>query len=83
MSLINRMLRDLSTRQPESGDVMKGIQIGGREPQAPRRLLPLLALVAGFSLAIWYFMPKAPRPVAAPPQIAAMPTVAPASSHAR
>lgn len=78
MSLINRMLRDLSTRQPESGNVMKGIQIGGYEPQSPRRLVPLLALVAGLGVAIWYFIPKAPPPAATPPQIAAIPAVAPA-----
>ena len=42
MSLINRMLRDLSSRQPGNGNVMSGIQVpqetsGGSSPLARRR----------------------------------------------
>ena len=74
MSLINRMLRDLSSRQPAAGNVMSGIQL----PTATRprggslgRLGLLLVLVAGFTAGLWWmFGPpsvQAPQPRSAPP----------------
>lgn len=68
MSLINRMLRDLSARQPASGNVMSGIQL----PSAPAkpgggalgRLGLLAVLVAVFTGGMWWMF--GPRPVAVP-----------------
>lgn len=62
MSLINRMLRDLSARERKSGDVLAGIPV----PQAPPerrgpnwgRLGLLLVLVAAFTAVIWLLLPK-------------------------
>jgi len=71
MSLINRMLRDLSSRQPGSGNVMSGIQV---PPDAPRassplaRLGMLVVLVVAFTGALYLMFgpplakPKAPTP---------------------
>lgn len=88
MSLINRMLRDLSSRQPESGDVMSGIQLPGAAP-VPRanplgKIGALLVLVAAFTAGVWFvFGPKPvkiPQPRQPPPDAAvvAEPPVAPA-----
>lgn len=65
MSLINRMLRDLSTRAPSGGDVTAGVRV--RTPRAPepaRRLGLLVVLVAGFSAALWLLV--VPKPGSAP-----------------
>jgi Tfp pilus assembly protein PilF len=62
MSLINRMLRDLSTRAPEGGDAMSGIQIRG--PERARKggaLLWIVILgVVAFTAVFWLTMPKKP-----------------------
>jgi MSHA biogenesis protein MshN len=79
VSLINRMLRDLSSRRPEAGNVMSGIQLPGAV--APRRsgtlgrLGLLLVLVAAFTAGLWWAF--GPRPVKAP-GVAATSTPAPA-----
>jgi len=75
LSLINRMLRDLSSRQPAAGNVMSGIQVQGAA--APARSNPLgkigalLALVVVFTTGLWFvFGPKSvkvPQPRQAPP----------------
>ncbi len=67
MSLINRMLRDLSSRQPVSGNVMSGIQLPGAAPP-PRggKVGALLVLVVVFTGGLWFmFGPrtyKVPQP---------------------
>jgi MSHA biogenesis protein MshN len=67
MSLINRMLRDLSSRQPGAGNVMTGIQLP--EESRPRggplqRLAMLAVLVVVFTAGLWFvFGPKAIKPV--------------------
>lgn len=74
MSLINRMLRDLSSRQPASGNVMSGIQLPGAAPPPRGGMLgkvgALLALVGVFTVGLWFvFGPKAykiPQPRQAP-----------------
>lgn len=69
MSLINRMLRDLSTRTPESADVMQGVQVRGPAPvkrSGGSRALLLIVLVAGFSATFWFFMPRGAKKPAAP-----------------
>lgn len=67
MSLINRMLRDLSARKP-SGDVMSGIQlpVAPARPRssAPGRLVLLAVLVVAFTAGLWWMF--APRPVPTP-----------------
>lgn len=73
MSLINRMLRDLSSRQPAAGDVMGGIELprerGGRGG-ALQRLGLLVVLVVVFTAGLWFvFGPKsieAPQPLGMP-----------------
>jgi tetratricopeptide (TPR) repeat protein len=67
MSLINRMLRDLSSRQPGTGNVMDGIQL----PQESRprasvlaRLGMLAVLVVGFTGLLWLVF--GPKPVKIP-----------------
>jgi len=74
MSLINRMLRDLSSRQPAPGDVMSGIQlptVSQRRGGALGRLGLLLVLVAAFTAGLWWmFGPRPagiPQPRSAPP----------------
>ena len=75
MSLINRMLRDLSSRQPPAGNVMSGIQLpGGAAPArggALGRIGALLVLVVVFTGGLWFvFGPKPvkiPQPRQAPP----------------
>ena len=68
MSLINRMLRDLSTRQPAAGKVMDGIQLPGAAP-APRggmlgKLAALAVLVVAFTAGLWFMF--GPKPVKIP-----------------
>ncbi len=60
MSLINRMLRDLSTRQPEAGDMMSGIQLRAPERRGNGRALVwiLLAGIAGFTAVFLLTQPK-------------------------
>ena len=92
MSLINRMLRDLSSRQPPSGNVMSGIQLP--QPEAPaagaplKKLGMLAVLVVAFTAGLWFmFGPKPvkiPQPRGLPPgmtaeQFAAAQTAAPAT----
>lgn len=75
MSLINRMLRDLSSRQPPAGNVMSGIQLPGAAAPARSNVLgklgALLVLVAVFTGGLWFaFGPKPvkiPQPRQAPP----------------
>jgi tetratricopeptide (TPR) repeat protein len=58
MSLINRMLRDLSSRQPGPGNVMDGIEVAQEAPARggiAGRLALLAVLVAGFT-ALLYLM---------------------------
>jgi MSHA biogenesis protein MshN len=75
LSLINRMLRDLSSRQPASGNVMSGIQLPGATPPPARggmlgKIGALLVLVVVFTVGLWFvFGPKtykAPQPRQAP-----------------
>ena len=68
MSLINRMLKDLSSRTPASGNVMTGIQI---QKPAPARRAPLwprvgalLGIVAVFTAGLWWVY--GPRSIPAP-----------------
>lgn len=68
MSLINRMLRDLSSRQPAAGDVMSGIQLPGAAAP-PRggalgRIAALLVLVVVFTGGLWFAF--GPKPVKIP-----------------
>lgn len=88
MSLINRMLRDLSSRQPAPGDVMTGIQLPN-EPRARggvvRRLALLVVLVVAFTAGLWFVF--GPKPVRMPqprgmPAGATTATVAPADAPA-
>ena len=82
MSLINRMLRDLSSRQPNAGNVMSGIHV---PPSATRprgsaagRLGLLVVLVAAFTVGLWWMF--GPKPIAAPaPRAADVAASAPAS----
>ncbi len=75
MSLINRMLRDLSSRQPAAGNVMSGIELPGATAPARSnvagKLGALLVLVVVFTVGLWFvFGPKAvkvPQPRQAPP----------------
>lgn len=68
MSLINRMLRDLSARQPAAGNVMSGIQLPSAPAQprggAPARLGMLAVLIAVFTGGLWWMF--GPRPIAIP-----------------
>jgi MSHA biogenesis protein MshN len=77
VSLINRMLRDLSSRQP-TPNVMGGIQISSTPPRrrGAARLVLFLVLIAGFTAALWALFGRRPGapPVAAVPPV---PTVAP------
>ena len=73
MSLINRMLRDLSSRQPAPGDVMTGIQLPneGRAGGSMAKRLGLLAvLIVVFTAGLWFvFGPKSikvPQPLGMP-----------------
>jgi MSHA biogenesis protein MshN len=97
MSLINRMLRDLSSRQPAPGDVMTGIQLpneGGGGGMA-KRLGLLVVLIVVFTTGLWFvFGPKsikAPQPLgmpggattaSAPAASAAAPAPAPSAAPA-
>jgi MSHA biogenesis protein MshN len=71
MSLINRMLRDLSERESAPPRVLSGVQVTGGKPagrRGGRRLVLLLVLVIAFTGAFWaLFMRKLPVPVAEPP----------------
>src|SRR5947207_2562744 len=72
MSLINRMLRDLSARESRSGEVLSGIEVPRASPGSgyggPRVLL-LLVLVAAFTAGFWLLLgrkhPPAPAPIVA------------------
>lgn len=67
MSLINRMLRDLSSRQPGPGNVMNGIQLpqeGARRGGLLGRLAMLAVLVAAFTGLLWLVF--GPKPVKIP-----------------
>lgn len=73
MSLINRMLRDLSSRERRAGDVLAGIQVprpGARRGFGRGRVLLLLVLVSAFTAVLWLLLPR-PAPRAPPPQVAA------------
>lgn len=82
MSLINRMLRDLSARQPASGNVMSGIQL----PSAPARtsssplvrLGMLAVLIAIFTGGMWWMFGPRPMSVPQPRGMTAEQGVAPA-----
>ncbi|MGH8482536.1 MAG: hypothetical protein ACRES8_08745, partial [Nevskiaceae bacterium] len=67
MSLINRMLRDLSSRQPGPGNVMNGIQLPA-EARARggmlARLGMLAVLVAAFTGLLWVVI--GPKPLKIP-----------------
>jgi MSHA biogenesis protein MshN len=80
MSLINRMLRDLSSRQPAPGDVMTGIQLPN-ERRARGGLLQRLALLAvlvvAFTAGLWFVF--GPKPVKIP-QPRGMPAGGPAAA---
>lgn len=63
MSLINRMLRELSGREPQSGNITRGIQL----PPSPRprggggrRAIVLLVLVVVFTAVFWMLFRAAP-----------------------
>ncbi len=79
MSLINRMLRDLSSRQPASGNVMGGIQLPQQDAPASggmlKRLGMLAVLVVAFTTVLWFiFGPKPakiPQPRGLPPGMSA------------
>lgn len=83
MSLINRMLRDLSARERRNGDVLSGITLPGAPP--PRRgpnwgrLGLLLGLVAFFTVAIWLLLPKPKAPAGGPAALTAGPPPADAA----
>jgi MSHA biogenesis protein MshN len=67
MSLINRMLRDLSSRQPAAGDVMTGIQLpseGRARGGVLQRLGLLVVLVVVFTAGLWFVF--GPKPIKAP-----------------
>jgi len=67
MSLINRMLRDLSSRQPAPGDVMTGIQLPDERRargSALQRLALLVVLVVVFTAGLWFVF--GPKPVRIP-----------------
>lgn len=67
MSLINRMLRDLSSRQPAPGDVMTGIQLpneGRGRGRVLQRLGLLAVLVVVFTAGLWFVF--GPKPIKAP-----------------
>ncbi len=68
MSLINRMLRDLSSRQPASGNVMGGIQLPGATPPPRGGMLgkigALLVLVVVFTAGLWFVF--GPKPIKVP-----------------
>lgn len=91
MSLINRMLRDLSSRQPGPGNVMNGIQLSQEtRPRASvlARLGMLAVLVVGFTGLLWLvFGPKPvkipqPRGLPAGATVAADPAAAPDTAAA-
>lgn len=82
MSLINRMLRDLSSRERRPGDVLSGIELprpgGARRGPRGGRLALLGVLIAFFSGVIWLLLPKPKAPV--PPEATAAAPAAPAAS---
>src|SRR5689334_12384431 len=75
------MLRDLSTRQPEAGNVMSGIHVPAATP--PRgsslgRFGLLAVLVAAFTAGLWWMF--GPKPIEVPkPRAATQAASAPAS----
>ena len=78
MSLINKMLRDLSGQERAAGNVMSGIQIpaASRRDAAARRLALLLVLVAGFSSVLWLALGRDMRPPAPAAAVAPSPVAA-------
>lgn len=83
MSLINRMLRDLSARERKAGDVLSGISVPGAPPPrrgaSPARLVLLLVLVAAFTGVIWLLLPQ---PAQKPGDVAPIGASAPAPGPA-
>lgn len=82
MSLINRMLRDLSSRQPAPGDVMTGIQLPNERRARGgvlQRLALLVVLVVAFTAGLWFVF--GPKPVRIP-QPRGMPAGATAATAA-
>jgi len=82
LSLINRMLRDLSSRQPNAGNVMSGINVPPsatrRRGSAAGRLGLLVVLVAAFTAGLWWMF--GPKPITTPaPRAANVTASAPAS----
>jgi MSHA biogenesis protein MshN len=83
MSLINRMLRDLSARERRNGDVLSGIEVpqhGARRGPQWGRLFLLLGLVAFFTTVIWLLLPTGPRPAAQAPATSVLPGAPPAAT---
>ena len=70
MSLINRMLKDLSTREPASGNVMSGIQVpASMQPARPAvlpRLGAMLILVTVFTAGLWWLFGPRNIPIPTP-----------------
>lgn len=78
MSLINRMLRDLSSRQPAPGNVMSGIQVPQERPRRGGllgRLAMLAALVVAFTGLLWLVFGPKPMKVPQPRGLPAGTTV--------
>lgn len=75
MSLINRMLRDLSTRTPPPGDVLGGVRLQPdiRQPGS-RRTSAFLGLTAAITAALW--LARGPTPTVPEVQAAAAPATA-------
>lgn len=80
MSLVNRMLKDLSSREPSRADVLAGTRVLQQRGQTPpRRLakLVVLLLVAGaFTAALWWIY--GPKPYTVPQPRAALSSPTPA-----
>lgn len=89
MSLINRMLRDLSARQPAPGNVMSGIQLPSAptKPGGAGRLVLLAVLIAVFTGGLWWMFGPRPATIPQPRGIAAqqdaVPGAAPSAEPAR
>lgn len=67
MSLVNRMLKDLSAREPTSANVMQGIRLEGASSSGGSRrpmYVLLLALLAGGAAWWWFGQRAAPAAIA-------------------